>query len=94
MTCKFETKHRTITIPKKVIEDTITNIVSSLSLYSVKEVKFTEDTKDVLTFYVMLKNDGSLTNYINYISLLQKSLKKAICSSLNITNFFSIIIFE
>ncbi len=94
MTCKFENKHGTITIPKKVIENTITNIVSSLSLYPVKEVKFTEDTKDVLTFYVMLKNDGSLTNYINYISLLQKSLKKAICSSLNITNFFSIIIFE
>ncbi len=94
MTCEFKNKLGTITIPKKVIENTITGIVNSLSLYSVKEVKFAEDTKNILIFYVMLNNDGSLNNYSNYITSLQKSLKKAISSSLNITNFFSIIIFE
>lgn len=92
MDYSFETNTGTITIGQKTILNTVKKIAKSLSLYEIADVKIGESIKGLFAFYIYLKNNNSSINYFNYINKLQEKLEKSISVSLNLTNFFSIII--
>ncbi|MDE7434105.1 MAG: hypothetical protein K2M43_03245 [Mycoplasmoidaceae bacterium] len=92
MDYSFQTKFGEITISQNVVYNTIKKVVKGLSFYEVKDIKFEENVRGLVTCYLYLKNNNSSINYIDYIDKFQERLNRSISSSLNITNLFSVII--
>lgn len=92
MDYSVQTKVGTITISEEIIFNTIKNIVKTLSAYDVTDIKFGKNVKGLITFFIYLKNNNSSISYIDYITKFQKRLERGIAASLNLSNFFSVII--
>lgn len=94
MDYSVQTKVGTITISEEIIFNTIKNIAKTLSFYEIEDIEFNKNIKGLITFIIKLKNNNSSVNYVDYISKFQRRLERGIAASLNLTNFFSIIVFN
>ncbi len=92
MDYSVQTKVGTITISGEIIFNTIKNIAKTLSIYEVTDIQFGKNVNGLITFFIYLKNNDSSVSYIDYISKFQKRLERGIAASLNISNFFSVIV--